>query len=126
MTSQATLTNTVTYQRLPVVSCVGAWVVTEWSVSCLGNSQAITKSCPKFVKFPPYQLLPVVTCVGAWVITKWLVSCLGNSQVITKSCLNLVNLLPISCFMVTCELPRQETEPTVTTHTPTQVTTGSS
>ena len=27
---------------------------------------------------------------------------------------------------MTCELPRQETDPTVTTHTPTQVNTGSS
>ena len=35
--------------RLPpstasVVTCVGVWVVTEWSVSCLSNSQVITKS----------------------------------------------------------------------------------
>ena len=32
------------YQLLPVVTCVGAWVVTEWSVSCLGNSHVITCS----------------------------------------------------------------------------------
>ena len=40
------------YQLLPVMTCVGAWVVTEWSVSCLGNSRVITKSCLKFVRFP--------------------------------------------------------------------------
>ena len=72
------------YQLLPVVTCVGAWVVTEWLVSCLGNSQVITKSCLKFV-IPPYQLLLEVTCVGEWVVTEWSVSCLGNSHVITRS-----------------------------------------
>ena len=41
------------YQLLPVVTCVGVWVVTEWSVSCLGNSQVIPKSCMKFVSLPP-------------------------------------------------------------------------
>ena len=44
------------YQLLPVVTCVGVWVVTEWLVSCLGNSQVIPKSCMKFVS------LPSITC----------------------------------------------------------------
>ena len=39
------------YQLLPLVTCVGVWVVTEWSVSCLGN-QVITKSYLNFVSLP--------------------------------------------------------------------------
>ena len=52
------------YQLLPVVTCVGVWVVTVGSVSCLGNSQVITKSCLKFVNLPlitwlVYSRLPI-------------------------------------------------------------------
>ena len=75
---------------LPVVTCVGVWVVPVGSVSCLG------KSLPEICKFAPDQLLPVVTCVGVWVVTVGSVSCLGNSQVITKSCLKFVRMLPSS------------------------------
>ena len=46
------------------MTCVGVWVVIKGSVSCLGNSQVITKKLPGICKFAPDQLLPVVTCVG--------------------------------------------------------------
>ena len=42
---------------LPVVTYEGVWVVTVGSVSCLGNSQVITKICLKFVR-----LLPSSSC----------------------------------------------------------------
>ena len=32
------------------MTCVGVWVVNVGSVSCLGNSQVITKSCLKFLR----------------------------------------------------------------------------
>ena len=87
------------HKRLLVVTCVGVWVVTVGSVSCLSNSQVITKKLPGICKFAPYKRLPVVTCVGVWVVTVGLVSCLGNSQVITKSGLEFVSLAPISCCL---------------------------
>ena len=107
------------HKRLLVVTCVGVWVVTVGSVPCLGNSQVITKSGLKFVIVPSF---------------------LGNCTFYTpqyslparKKCSQLKKILhrqfgPYQLLpMVTCELPRQETDPTVTTHTPTQVTTGSS
>ena len=55
------------HKRLLVVTCVGVWVVTIGSVSCLGNSQVITKSSLKFV-----SLAPISCCL--W----WLVSCRGR------------------------------------------------
>ena len=41
------------HKQLLVVTCVGVWVVTVGSVSCLGNSQVITKSGLKFVSLAP-------------------------------------------------------------------------
>ena len=58
-------------QLLIVVTCVGAWVVTKWLVSCLGNSQVITRSCLKLVNLPPINC-----CV--W----WHVSCRGRKPTI--------------------------------------------
>ena len=81
------------------MACVGVWVLTEWSVSCLGNSQSNTMKLPEVFYFAPYQLLRVLTFVGVWVVTVGSVSCLGNSQVIPKSCQKLVNLPPINCCM---------------------------
>ena len=68
------------YQLLPVVTCVGVWVVTEWSVSCLGNLQVIPKSCMKFVSLPPSPAACGDLCRSMGII-KWSVSCLDNSQV---------------------------------------------
>ena len=53
------------------MTCVGAWVVTKWLVSCLGNSQIITRSCLKLVNLPPINC-----CV--W----WHVSCRGRKLTI--------------------------------------------
>ena len=80
---------------------------------------AVCSSYVKNCKYAPYKRLLVVTCVGAWVVTEWSVSRLGNSHVTTRS--KFTNFRQL--LVVTCELLRQETDHSVTTHTPTQVTT---
>ena len=133
-----------TYQLLPGMTCVGAWVVTEWSVSCLGNSQVITKSCLKLVR-----LLSVIQflkhCAKIWpktvqangekqmsltIVMREKRFCSEQRMLVTPTQVTAADGGKFTNFrqllLMTCQLPRQESNHLVTTHTPTQVTTGSS